>query len=80
MMRNSAWGMPGRILRRGLCIALLAGVAGCADGPNSPYPSLAQINPLGRVLSPEEQEKARKDLEREQQTQRREAEQEIEKR
>lgn len=58
-------------------IGMCAALSGCADPANSPFPSLARINPMGNVLSKEEQAKALKELEQEQKEQAREAPEEA---
>ena len=44
-----------------------AALSGCADDPNSTYPSLSKITGLGDILTPEERQKAVQDLEKQQQ-------------
>lgn len=59
-------------------VILCGALAGCADSPNSRFPSLAQINPVGNILSKEEQSQALKDMEQAQKTHGESAEEEIE--
>lgn len=59
-----------------VCITLAA----CADGPASNYPSLSQITDIGKILTPEERDKALADMQKAEKTQARDAIKEIEKR
>jgi hypothetical protein len=46
------------------CLSVCAGLPGCADSPNSAYPSLSKITDLGNILTPDEQKKAVQDLQK----------------
>lgn len=70
-----------KLVRLAAATACCMAAVGCADPANSPFPSLARINPMGEVLSKEEQEQALKDLEQEQKKQQsKSAQEEVERR
>lgn len=57
----------------GALAVVCASLAGCADGPDSAYPSLGSVKELGTILTPDEQKKALSDLQKQQQNQTKES-------
>ncbi len=54
------------LVAKGIAIALCAGLAACAEGRN--YPSLSKITDMGNILTPQQQQKAVQELQKQDQT------------